>query len=275
MLYEILKTAKLGTAAAPDMFTGLLAQKMPFAKGSGEIAELSGVPPLRFKSNGKLLLDWRIVGNTVQGGNPTPSNPVDVVGVGKLETSSEHSGQYEIGILSANTTTSIYLGEVETTRKIKKLVFDGTENFERAEIQEQVRYSYRALDTLGKPLSTCISTHFRWVSPNPENPQVGDMTGSAFGNAYRLFIFSDKPTLADFQAYLAAQYANGTPVTIWYVLATPEKAVVNEPLQKIGNYADTLSMTDTGIVIPTFRGNNVLTVDTTVQPSEVYIKYKK
>jgi hypothetical protein len=78
-----------------------------------------------------------------------------------------------------------------------------------------------------------------------------------------------------FKQWLTAQYAAGRPVTVWYVLATPQTAAVNEPLVKIGDYGDTLSMTDTGIEIPTVHGNNVLTVDTTVQPSEVYIKYKK
>jgi hypothetical protein len=82
--------------------------------------------------------------------------------------------------------------------------------------------------------------------------------------------FHDKrfTTADDFKAYLAAQYAAGTPVTVWYVLAEPETGIVNEPLMRIGDYADTLT-TDTPI--PTAKGSNTLTVDTTVQPSEMMI----
>ena len=43
---------------------------------------------------------------------------------------------------------------------------------------------------------------------------------------------------------------------------------------KINNYADTLSMEQAGVEIPTVNGSNTLDVLTTIKPSEVYIKYK-
>ena len=88
--------------------------------------------------------------------------------------------------------------------------------------------------------------------------------------------FHDKrfSAIADFKSYLAQQYAAGTPVTVWYVLSTEETAVVNEPLMKIGDYADTLSMEQAGVRIPTANGSTTLDVETTVKPSEVYIKYR-
>lgn len=70
------------------------------------------------------------------------------------------------------------------------------------------------------------------------------------------------------------EYANGTPVTIWYVLAEPTTGIVNEPLRKIGDYADTISYEQAGVQIPTLHGNTVIDVDTTLKPSEMYIKYK-
>jgi hypothetical protein len=81
-------------------------------------------------------------------------------------------------------------------------------------------------------------------------------------------------SVADFKSYLAAQYAAGTPVTVWYVLAEPETAVVNEPLMKIGDYADTITMAQAGVTIPTVSGTNVLDMSSPVKPSEVYIKGK-
>jgi hypothetical protein len=72
-------------------------------------------------------------------------------------------------------------------------------------------------------------------------------------------------SFTDFITWLQNQYANNTPVTIWYALANEETTTVNEPLMKIGNYADTLS---NATAIPTTEGANSITVDTTVQPSE-------
>ena len=40
---------------------------------------------------------------------------------------------------------------------------------------------------------------------------------------------TDISTTEEFRAWLAAQYANGTPVTVWYALATPEETTVTVP----------------------------------------------
>jgi len=49
------------------------------------------------------------------------------------------------------------------------------------------------------------------------------------------------------------------------MLVTPETGIVNEPLMKIGDYANTVS---NATAILTTEGANSITVDTTVQPSE-------
>ena len=44
---------------------------------------------------------------------------------------------------------------------------------------------------------------------------------------------------------------------------------LNEPLGE----NESISMNDTGVSIPTINGSNTLSVDTSVQPSSVYVKY--
>lgn len=153
----------------------------------------------------------------------------------------------------------IYLGEVPTTRKIRKLVLDGTEN-----LNEGTSNYYIFINISGRgggiPNSTALSTH-------TESGVVVNSNGTALFFKKSVFVHS---SLADFKTYLQQQYAAGTPVTVWYVLATEETAVVNEPLMKIGDYADEVS----GISIPTTAGANTLSVDTTLQPSEVSVNYK-
>ena len=96
-------------------------------------------------------------------------------------------------------------------------------------------------------------------------------TADSRGLRIRDINFLSGATLADFKSYLSAQYAAGTPVTVWYVLAEAETGIVNEPLCKIGDYADELHSEDAGVVIPTVKGQNTLTVDTDLAPSKIEI----
>ena len=165
----------------------------------------------------------------------------------------------------------IYLGQVETTRRIKKLVFDGTEPWNRSTSGNNTRaYTPQIPECMS--LSPAICTHFNYNVANVGYPKVGDFVI----NSSKAIIFGvDGNMFADvdtWKSYLAQQYANGTPVTVWYVLATEEAAIVNEPLMKIGDYADTVSFAQSQVTIPTVNGENVLDVPTEVPPSEVTIK---
>lgn len=175
-------------------------------------------------------------------------------------------------------TTPIYLGEAQTTRQIKKFVLDGTENVE-ARTSSATGYTVMRFNVTGYLRDTNytpISTHYLGQRAITEIGAFTENNRFAFlvldsGSNY-MYIYDNRyTTAADFKSYLAQQYANGNPVTVWYVLAAPETAVVNEPLMKIGNYADTVSMAQSGVSIPTTAGTNQLTVDTTVLPSEVSV----
>lgn len=165
----------------------------------------------------------------------------------------------KIPISCGGTTTPVYLGEVETTRRVKKLVLTGEEinwyYYENA--TSTVKFFYLVvIRTAGVNLNNLLNTHgFNMV-------EVAQQSGNVL---IRVYAASEgMGTVEEWKAYLAAQYANGTPVTVWYVLAEPETGIVNEPLRKIGNYADSLTTS-----IPVTAGENTLDVQTTVQPSEV------
>lgn len=161
----------------------------------------------------------------------------------------------------------IYLGKVETTRRIKKLVLTGEETVRKDTNSGRSTRYYIAISGIERDATNLLSSHFTyspWYEP-------GTMKGY-INTVYFSMERSQYPEIADFKSYLAAQYANGTPVTVWYVLATPETAIVNEPLMKIGDYADTISFAQAGVTIPTANGENVLDVPTEVPPSEITIK---
>lgn len=148
-------------------------------------------------------------------------------------------------------------GMTEEIRAIKELVLTGEEQWQR------IDNWFRLLHTdmpYGQPPVLC--SHFerkeRWRLQNGESG-IGTC-GSYYGNQmYQGFVvrYDDLfTTEAEFKSYLAAQYANGTPVTVYYVLAEPEVTSV-EPLE-----------------IPSLNGTTVIEAETTVQPSEMHIKYK-
>lgn len=211
-------------------------------------------------------------GNMEQNGTPTPTTPIQPQETGDLETVGDKAGQYKIPISSANTTTPIYLGEVETTRRIKKLVLTGEENWIQTVSSLKV-YRTNIPGYLREMVNIPISTHYKGIAPVIGAEGLKDLETtfllSSSGNNY-YYIRDDRFNKAnDFKSYLQQQYTAGTPVIIWYVLATPETAVVNEPLRKIGDYADEVS----GITIPTIAGANTIDVDTTLKPSEVSVNY--
>lgn len=189
---------------------------------------------------------------------------------------------------------SIYLGQVPTTRHIKKLVLTGEENWQA---QKNLWRNDTALFALvqskaqiGKMTNRpSVNTHFISVEAGV-NPQGRDCVCSGYHpyDIYSNFYYirldfatigitletTEADAITAFKSYLSAQYANGTPVTVWYVLAEPETGIANEPLMKIGDYADTASMAQAGVTILTVSGANVLDMNSTVKPSEVYIKGK-
>lgn len=235
---------------------------------------VSGTPPLTFHAVAQSTSAWTIEGNTVQDGTPTPQNPVDVVGVGELETSGEHSGQYKIPISSNDVTTNVYLGEVETTRKIKKFVLTGNETVAGSDITGGwivTSLPVSIINTTGMKTSYC--SHYLAKNNGAMSTLLqGEMCISIQQNN-RINFVTTFATAEDFKSYLAAQYTNGTPVTVWYVLATEETGIVNEPLMQIGDYADSIAG-DSNNTIPLIWGYNTVDVDTTVTPSSMTINYK-
>ena len=179
---------------------------------------------------------------------------------------------YKIPISSGGVTTNIYLGSTQTVRQVKKIMFDGTENWMQS--SSYTFYIRSVNDYLHIKDIICVSSHYV-AQINVDDGDPIDYGTCCFycgvdehgEDIYVLYLknITAYSTVADFKAFLAAQYSAGTPVTVWYVLATPQTATVNEPLMKIGDYADALS---NAASIPTTEGANSITVDTTVLPSE-------
>lgn len=164
-------------------------------------------------------------------------------------------------------TSSIYLGQVQTTRNIKKLVLTGEEDWN---MPYTSIFRLNLNGYLRDATNIVVCTHYKGIAPVSTVDDIGmnetALLLSSSGNNY-FYIHDSKTNISTFTTYLQRQYAAGTPVTVWYVLATPEVSITNEPLMKIGSYVDTINNTQSGIDITT----NNLTVNTTIPPSDISI----
>ena len=188
---------------------------------------------------------------------------------------------WAVKITCAGQTVPVYLGQVSTVRRVRKLVLTGEEEgWGRYKQGDNLAYMY--LDLYNSPnmavLDTGICTHLeqRIITSGNSNEGFGIQNLSSNTKTSLLIRNSDMgmSSVDAFKTYLAQQYAAGTPVCVWYVLATPETGITNEPLAKIGTYADELHSEDAAVTIPTVNGSNTLTVDTELQPSEMSITFK-
>ena len=261
-LYETLKAAKIG--AASNVFTTLRAQQAPFAKNSATIKELEGVPPLNFTSNGDSLMAYSLSGAMAYSGTPTSANPIFPSECGDLVESGAHSGEYVLPIVCGGSTTNYYLSEpirkigsykdVASYTGVERAIFckilTGEENFSvRTGKEHTFGFSITASANVN-----CVCSHYVNISSSQFDVSNGIF---AKNTAFAYISDLDYSSTTAFKAFLAEQYENGTPVTIWGVRSTAITESVSAP------------------EISTVKGSNTFDVDTTLTPSSVYIKYKE
>ena len=236
-LYELLKAAKIGVAS--DVLTTLRGRQAPFAKGGSTEKELEGVPPLSFLGNGEPLIEYNIVGASDGVGDST-SNIFDEI--------------YPDIAFDVPKYISIFVGDGIYTLS-----------------SNVPKYTDSAvLFFLGGQVSSGASTNSNGVSSDVART-VTAINGYVT-IAYRYYQGADPrncQTMLNVGSIAVPYepYGYKIPVTCGGETKT---IYLDEPL----GVSDSISMTDTGILIPTLKGQNTLSVGTTVQPSSVYIKYK-
>ena len=133
------------------------------------------------------------------------------------------------------------------TVRTKKLVLNGTEAFvKRTDVKNTV-YQVTVSDQNNSNLSICNSYPV-FVGNVGDMPNYS-MRMSFYNNELLLqFCNNDYADVGSFKSYLAAQYAAGTPVTVYYALSTPETVEIEEitPIPTFGNNDTTFTSTAVG-----------------------------
>ena len=135
------------------------------------------------------------------------------------------------------------------TRKINKIVFNGTEGWYQF---NGVWYISNVTDYLKEAKVTAFCSHYP-VQANvggTGDVESGKMCFGTNASLMRLFIKDTTiTTLSDWIVFLARQYSNGTPVTVWYMLAEDVVESISLPSFDAGH------------------GENEISVDTELAPS--------
>ena len=214
---------------------------------------VSGVPPLVFRSNGEALKNYRFYGAAWGVGDYDEESgkyviPVTIAGKNKFD------GTLFSGYYTDSTMTSIG-GASGNYKSFKLLLSAGTYTFSSNISVLIIRYitadSYKSNPTSGR----ITQTHTFTVSDD-------GYVSLAFRNAENT-LWDDSTTIQIEEAQTATEYEPyHEPIVSTISLDTP----LTE--------GESVSMEDTGVHIGTIDGTNILSVGTTVQPSNVEVMGK-
>lgn len=241
----------------------------------GFIRTITGALPLTLEScvDEKSVTYYKLYGQSVQNGTPMPDTPIEVESVGEFD---ESTGKYKIPIkISSNDKsmiTNIYLDEPlrkvgdyadyidfkngKVIRNIKKYTFTGNEDFRFRSHYNNETYKFSLSNVLDRYVGVkCMSNIGDF-----ENGTNADATGKTGVGLYvdnkttSRMVYIEVPykynTVESLNEYLSTN-----KVYVMYPLATPTEELVILPN------------------LPTFKGTNIISADTTIQPSNAEVTY--
>lgn len=228
--------------------------------------------------------DYKIYGNSVQNGEPTPDNPVEVQSVGEYD---EESGKYKVPIAvkgEKNTeTVNIYLDE--PLRRISNseigLTFADYIDYEK---QQVVRNIYREVITEVESKSSNGNVFLTVASKKPYLTPVkigGGTTyvGYALSNKFIQHI-DTYSNLRNYDGYIMSYITTGGNNRVAYTFKDTSINTVEEAQMAIGDGFEVCYVLATpeveSIELPTFpqfKGTTVYEAQTEIPPSGIQVQY--
>ncbi len=224
---------------------------------------LTGSPPLSFVSNGENLVDYRIYGASGGVGDKTDNlwnekattvtnEYIDVNG--NIATGVEK--RYLYLKVNVSPSTNYVFKWTESV-----LGTDGTASYIRiSEYTQSNRFIRRVLcncsEQTQKAFSFTTGSNTSYIDVRTES--ATSLKGQHL-TGVMLITGTIPPETYEPYGYKIPVVCGGTTTNIY----------LDEPLEE----SESISMSDTGVSIPTINGSNTLSIGTTVQPSNMYIKY--
>ena len=204
------------------------------------------------------LRGLNIYGKTTQGGTPTMETPVELniagaAGSVAVSIAGEDGQTQTLAVSTPDGLRGVRVqsggnytdengqqwicDEIDFARgvyvkRVKSVAFDGTEEFSKSGTKQ---FAFNVADAVSTHATTvdAFCSHFTYSSDS----WGSDVTGFVKHNYYVYLHYMEltEDSVSAFKAYLAEQYANGNPVTVYYVLATPIETPL--PAEELAQYA--------------------------------------
>ena len=243
--------------------------------------ELSGIPPLSFKSKGKPLTAWSITGNTVQNGTPTPDTPQEVKAVG------DRTGN---------------LFDYSTIRTGYRIAWAAGADYadNTAMMSDYIKVKNTIYSCSNTAMIICYDGNKKYLGALNKSMVVEKEVGIFYDMftindneckfikllAYQGFVIGNKTMLNEGSTALPYEpYGYKIPITtksedgtesITTPIYLPTPLYSGEVMRSDGTItrSDGTTETFTAPQIPTLNGTTVIDVDTAVKPESMTIKYK-
>ena len=256
------------------------------------INSAEGYPCVFDNSKGRPLKDYKLYGKSIQDGTPSIENPIEVQSVGDLITdeTSEYYGKYDIPIVVNDTITHIYLDaplrkvgsyadyidfkHQKVVRNIVKRSL-GIENIYR-KLNNVIRFSDLANMTYGKLDYHMRSTIFRNISGFANDTEsIFHHPGTWYAYYWSVYWHRLGLTYDGTNVYRTDD-TEQTPLTDSEIINITKKWLntLSDKDREIYIILDTPSAKSTTLsALKTFKGTNIISVDTNISPSNIQVQY--
>lgn len=283
---------------------------------SDKTSEAEGYPlTLENCKKNKKMKQLDVYGNSVQDGTPTPDNPIELESVGELITdvNDANYGKYKIPVVQRSVNLFCISKHSATTQTINGITFTplGDERIHiKGKLEDTTKpANYRAYYKTktyiksgtykAKPCKYSkngVTIQFNLSNGSSSvNVSANDASNTfVFNNAYINFVqIYISGTTVEFDDIIELQLMKGTENLPYepYVEPITTNIFLNEPLRKIGDYADYVDFKSkkaihysagvateetVNVDLPKLNAKTtIIEVDTSLAPSNIYGKYIK
>ena len=259
------------------------------------INSAEGYPCVFDNSKGRPLKDYKLYGKSIQDGTPNPDNPIEIQSVGDLviDAESEYYGKYAVPIVVNDTTTHIYLDA--PLRKVGN--YADNIDFKHQKVVRNIVKRSLSVDGIYRKLNNVIrfggiywdirqkcdynmrSTIFRYLPDKWYHEEETIFHHNTHDYIYYWSVYWHRLGLTyDGTNVYRTDDTEQTPLT--------DSEIINIAKQWLNTLSDKdkeiymirSKSTEKSTTLPalkTFKGTNIISVDTNINPSNIQVQYIK
>lgn len=223
----------------------------------GFVRSVAGVPPISLEDcvDSDSLIDWKLYGNSVQEGTPTPEAPVEVVSVGEYDS---ETGKYKIPVTARGKNLVDYKQVILRSGSSVEYIDNGftyTGNyyfsFDASKLKigkYTMSFDFQCSDAL-TPI-----WRIEYTDRTYSNSARSGISLEVTKSAKSILVYPEMSGTTYTSTFTNIQLETGTTATAYEPYHAPIKTnlYLDEPLRKVGDYADYVDFKNQKVVRKVF-----------------------